>query len=69
MPRWGRPPRIEYVKMPETLRPKYQYFTQADIGKLRATGYAAPVTALEKTVADYVQNYLVPDKRLDPEAA
>ncbi len=31
-----RLPRIEYIKMPEALRPKYQYFTQADIGKLRA---------------------------------
>ena len=35
----GRKPRIEYVEMPETIRDKYQYFTQADIGKLRAAGY------------------------------
>ncbi len=35
----GRTPRIEYVDMPDNIREKYQYFTQADIGKLRAAGY------------------------------
>ena len=35
----GREPRIEYIDMPESIREKYQYFTQADITKLRATGY------------------------------
>jgi len=60
----GRPPSIEFIEMPEVLRAKYQYFTRADISKLRATGYDRPVTPLSDAVADYVRNYLVPDKRL-----
>ena len=59
-------PNIEFIEMPEAIRDKYQYFTQADISKLRATGYRDKVTSLEKAVADYVQNYLGPDKRLEP---
>jgi len=55
--------------MPEAIRAKYQYFTQADISRLRAAGYKAPVTPLEESVKDYVRNYLAPDKRLDPAAA
>jgi hypothetical protein len=55
--------------MPEAIRDKYQYFTQANLARLRAAGYAAPVTSLEDAVSDYVRNYLVPDKRLDPAVA
>jgi ADP-L-glycero-D-manno-heptose 6-epimerase len=61
-----RKPRIKFIKMPKTIRDKYQYFTQADISRLRASGYKAKVTSLEEAVKDYVRNYLVPDKRLDP---
>ena len=39
----------------------YQYFTRAEMGKLRAAGYAAPFTALEDGVRDYVQGYLAKD--------
>ncbi len=60
----GRPPKIEFIDMPELLRGKYQYFTQADISKLRATGYDRPMTPLADAVRDYVQNHLVPDRRL-----
>ena len=60
----GREPRIEFIDMPESIREKYQYFTQADIGKLRATGYAQPVTPLAEAVADYVKHYMVPGKHL-----
>jgi len=60
----GLEPQIEFIEMPDVLRGKYQYFTQADIGKLRATGYAKPVTPLAEAVSDYVQNYLAPDKKL-----
>jgi ADP-L-glycero-D-manno-heptose 6-epimerase len=60
----GRPPQIEFIDMPEILRGKYQYFTQADIGKLRATGYTRAMTPLEAAVRDYVQNYMVPEKKL-----
>ncbi len=54
----GREPAIDYVDMPEAIRDKYQYFTQAGIGKLRAAGYREEFTALEDAVADYVGNYL-----------
>jgi ADP-L-glycero-D-manno-heptose 6-epimerase len=60
----GREPRIEFIEMPEVIRDKYQYFTEADIAKLRATGYDAPVTPLKDSVADYVKNYMVPGKHL-----
>lgn len=59
-----RPPAIEFIDMPATLRDKYQYFTQADISKLRRTGYAQPVTPLGDAVQDYVRHHLVPGKRL-----
>ena len=49
----GRKPRIEYMDMPETLKPRYQYFTQADVKKLRERGYKKPFTELEAAVADY----------------
>jgi ADP-L-glycero-D-manno-heptose 6-epimerase len=64
-----REPKIEFVEMPEGIRDKYQYFTEANLARLRAAGYAAPVTSLEDAVSDYVGNYLVPDKRLDPAVA
>ena len=64
-----REPKIEFVEMPEAIRDKYQYFTEANLARLRAAGYAAPVTSLEDAVSDYVGNYLVPDKRLDPAVA
>ncbi|PTX92763.1 ADP-glyceromanno-heptose 6-epimerase [Opitutus sp. ER46] len=60
----GREPQIDFIDMPEVLRGKYQYYTRADISKLRGTGYTRPMTALAPSVADYVQNYLVPGKRL-----
>jgi ADP-L-glycero-D-manno-heptose 6-epimerase len=64
-----REPRIEFIEMPETMRGKYQYFTQANIGKLRATGYDRAVTPLTDAVADYVRNYLMPRKTLGDEVA
>ncbi len=60
----GRDPQIEFIPMPEALRGKYQYYTRADIGKLRAAGYARPVTPLAEAVRDYVQGYLVPGRHL-----
>jgi ADP-L-glycero-D-manno-heptose 6-epimerase len=60
----GRKPAVEFIDMPEGLRAKYQYYTKADISKLRSTGYEKPVTPLSAAVADYVQHYLVPDRRL-----
>jgi len=60
----GREPRIGYIEMPESIRDKYQYFTQADISKLRAAGYDRPITSLEDAVRDYVVNYLVPGRNI-----
>jgi ADP-L-glycero-D-manno-heptose 6-epimerase len=60
----GRPPAIDFIEMPEALRGKYQYFTQADTGKLRESGFARPMTPLTDAVRDYVQNYLTPGKKL-----
>ena len=54
----GQKPAIEFIDMPETLRPKYQYFTAAPMARLRAAGYSKPFTALEAGIADYVGNYL-----------
>lgn len=51
-------PNIKYIEMPETLRPKYQYFTEAVMDKLRAVGYQEPFTSLEEGARDYVCNYL-----------
>ncbi len=51
-------PEIRYIPMPETLRDKYQYFTRAEMGKLRSYGYTRPMTSLEDGVKDYVCNYL-----------
>ena len=56
----GRTPEIEFIEMPEALRSQYQYFTKAEIGKLRATGYVTPVTPLHEAVKEYVAEYLVP---------
>lgn len=60
----GREPQVDFVDIPELIRDKYQYYTRADVSKLRASGYARPMTPLPQAVADYVKNYLVPDKRL-----
>ncbi|HMU11326.1 MAG TPA: ADP-glyceromanno-heptose 6-epimerase [Ferruginibacter sp.] len=52
------PPAIEYIDMPEDIRDKYQYFTEAAMDKLRAAGYTKEFYSLEKGVDDYVRNYL-----------
>ena len=62
------PQRIEFIDMPESLRDKYQYHTCANIERLRQNGYDAPITPLRDAVDDYVRNYLIPDRRLDPQA-
>ena len=57
-------PKIDFIDMPEPLRPKYQYFTCADVSKLRAAGFTQPFTPLADAVSDYVKNYLIPGKHL-----
>ena len=59
----GMPTRIEFIPMPEAIRPNYQYFTQARMDRLRAAGYDRPFTSLEDGVRDYVERYLAkPDR-------
>lgn len=57
----GKEPKIEYFDMPVHLREKYQYFTQADMSKLRAAGYDRPFTELEEGVCRYVQEFMATD--------
>ncbi len=57
----GKAPHITYIDMPADLQGKYQYFTEANMAKLRKAGYNTPMTSLEDGVKDYVQNYLMQD--------
>jgi ADP-L-glycero-D-manno-heptose 6-epimerase len=57
----GVRPHIEYVDMPESIRANYQYFTQADMRKLKDAGYTRPFYTLEAGVADYVRYLASPD--------
>lgn len=49
---------VEYIEMPDTLRDRYQYYTMAEMEKLREKGYDGRFRDLEEGVRDYVQNYL-----------
>lgn len=59
----GREPRIQYIDTPEAIRANYQYFTQADMRRVQALGYARPFASLEEGVGEYVGRYL---SRADP---
>jgi len=59
----GQPERIEFIDMPEDLRGKYQYFTEAPLARLRAAGYDGQMTGLEEGVGSYVRDFLM---RPDP---
>ena len=54
-----REPNIRFIDMPEAMRDKYQYHTQADLTKLRAAGYRAPFMSIEDGVRDYLTQYLI----------
>lgn len=58
------PKNVEFVEMPEHLRDRYQYHTQANLTRIREVGYESGTTTLDTAVADYVQNYLVPGRHL-----
>lgn len=51
-------PKIEFIDTPADIRDKYQYFTEANMAKLRSVGYSKPFYTLEEGVKDYVENYL-----------
>lgn len=65
----GQQSRVEFIDMPPRMRDKYQYFTCANISKLRSAGFDQPFTPLVDAVRDYVQNYLIPGRRLGDESA
>lgn len=54
----GKPEKINFVDTPEDIRDKYQYFTEAEMEKLRSIGYDREFYSLEEGVEDYVRNYL-----------
>ena len=54
-------PQIEYIDIPEDIRDKYQYFTEASMHKLQSVGYTNEFYSLEDGVEDYVRNYLSPN--------
>jgi ADP-L-glycero-D-manno-heptose 6-epimerase len=54
----GEPTQILYIDMPEDIRDKYQYFTEARMEKLHGAGYSDTFYSLEEGVSDYVKNYL-----------
>ena len=60
----GKPQQIDFVDMPPVLQGTYQYHTQADVSRLRATGFASEPTPLSTAVIEYVADYLVPGKHL-----
>ena len=55
----NREPQIEFIDMPEDIRDKYQYFTEADMNKLKEAGYNEKFFSLENGVQDYVKKYLL----------
>ncbi|WP_138499561.1 ADP-glyceromanno-heptose 6-epimerase [Spirosoma lacussanchae] len=60
----GLEPKIDFVDTPADIRDKYQYYTQANMAKIRSIGYERPFTSLEDGITDYVTNYLKADKYL-----
>jgi len=58
----GIEPNISFIDTPEDIRDTYQYFTEADMSKLREAGYGKPFHGLEEGIHDYVTQYLKDEK-------
>lgn len=58
----GKEPRIDFIDTPIDIRDKYQYFTEANMSKLKSIGYQRNFSTLEEGIEDYVKNYLIPGK-------
>jgi len=58
----GKEPKVKFIDTPIDIRDKYQYFTEANMSKIRSIGYDQPFQTLEQGVHDYVKNYLVEGK-------
>ncbi len=61
------PKNVEYIEMPEHLKGKYQYYTCAEMEKMRSTGYTGEIMTLRDAVHDYLVNYCLPGKYLGDE--
>ena len=59
----GKPRNVSFIDTPEDIRDTYQYFTEADMSKLKSIGYDRPFASLEKAIEDYVHHYLNSGKR------
>ena len=57
----NKPVNIEYIDLPVHLKEKYQYFTEANLIKIKDAGYNQTITSLEDGIYDYVKNYLLKD--------
>ena len=60
----NKPADIDFIEMPEQLKGKYQYHTEANMKKLMDTGYNKTIMSLEEGVEDYVKNYLMKERYL-----
>ena len=60
----GREPVIEYIDMPDNLKNQYQYYSKANLAKIRNAGYNETITGLDDSVKEYVQEYLMKDAYL-----
>ncbi|MBU6341927.1 MAG: ADP-glyceromanno-heptose 6-epimerase [Bacteroidetes bacterium] len=60
----GLDPNISFIDTPADIRDTYQYFTEADMRKVRAAGYTAPFHELEAGITEYVQQYLLPEEKI-----
>lgn len=54
----GKPAVIEYIDMPDSIKNQYQYFTEADLSKLKKSGCPLKFRSLDAGVEDYIKNYL-----------
>ena len=61
----GKPVNIEFIDMPDILKDKYQYFTEANSEKIKNAGYTKEISSLEDGINDYVKNYLMTESYLD----
>jgi ADP-L-glycero-D-manno-heptose 6-epimerase len=60
----GKEENVSFVDTPMDIRDKYQYFTEANMSKLKEAGYTTPFHTLEEGIQDYVKNYLLPSKKI-----
>ena len=65
----GKPAQISFIDTPEDIRDTYQYFTEADLTKLRSAGYTEPFLSLEEGIDRYVKVHLMTGQRRVPQGA